>query len=234
MTESNINIIVVDEFYKAPELVRQMAMCATYASAAAFNFPGWQSTKAYVPAALSEVFSGLLGETVSVDPARVTWGQFRIIQAEAGAVRKVHADRSIDWAGMVYLTPGLTANEGTGFFEHATGFAGPPTDHDARRLGFADATEFDQLATRPDSADPTKWKLLDVVEPRFNRLVLFRGSALYHAPLGGAGTEKHSGRLTQNFFFNAYSHRKLPIGQAVSRSADASRDRLESANDVLQ
>jgi len=59
-----------------------------------------------------------------------------------------------------------------------------------------------QLVARRDMADLDKWELVRQVGPVYNRLVLFRGCEMYHAPLGGIGDSPRTARLTHNFFFN--------------------------------
>jgi hypothetical protein len=51
-------------------------------------------------------------------------------------------------------------------------------------------------------ADLDRWELIGSVGPVYNRLVLVRGCELYHAPLGGIGTDALTGRMTHSFFFN--------------------------------
>jgi hypothetical protein len=69
-------------------------------------------------------------------------------------------------------------------------------------MGYEDADEFELQVIRRDMADLSAWELVSFVSPIYNRLVLFRGSELYHAPLRGFGDEPANSRLTHNFFFN--------------------------------
>ncbi|MGW2631512.1 DUF6445 family protein [Streptomyces chattanoogensis] len=196
-------IVVVDDFYADPDAVRSAALRMEFSSAGRYNYPGWQSAKAFSTDAIRERFQSLTGERVTVDPDRFTWGGFRLITAETGDFTKVHSDTAVDWAAMVYLTPDCDASAGTGFFQHReTGFEGPPSDEQARKLGYADANAFEEKVARRDMADLDAWRVVSSVSPRYNRLVLFRGCELYHAPLKGQGSTPQSARLTHNFFFN--------------------------------
>jgi hypothetical protein len=108
---------------------------------------------------------------------------------------------------MVYLSPAAPMDAGTGFFRHrATGRTSPPTDREARELGYADADDFELKVVRRDMADLSCWEMVSHVSPVYNRLVLFRGSELYHAPLRGFGEDPASGRLTHCFFFDEAVH----------------------------
>ncbi|MFG2235574.1 DUF6445 family protein [Streptomyces sp. NPDC048723] len=199
-------IIVVDQFYADPDKTRDFALSHKYRSAAAFNYPGWQSEKMVQSPALVEAFSELIGAAAVVDFDSFTFGGFRLATEETGRLANVHADQAADWAGMVYLTPNVPDNAGTGFFRHrATGLERPPTDAEARAAGYGDAFSFEERAIIPDYADVAAWELVEWVAPVYNRLILFRGSELYHASLGGCGNSPETARLTHNFFFNEVS-----------------------------
>lgn len=196
-------LIVVDDFYADPDAVRHSALSSRFRSAGRLNYPGWQSDKSLHSEALREVFAALVGTPIDVDADRYTWGGFRLITEETGRHVKVHADTGVDWAGMVYLTPDAPMRAGTGFFRHREhGLSGPPSDAEARAMGFADATAFERDVARRDMADLSRWELESSVGPVYNRLVLFRGCELYHAPLAGIGDDPQTARLTHNFFFD--------------------------------
>ncbi|MFF2779589.1 DUF6445 family protein [Streptomyces sp. NPDC058052] len=217
-------LIVVDDFYADPDVVRAAALRSDFRSASRYNYPGWQSSKALSTDALQRAIEDIVGSPVHVDGDRLTWGGFRVITEETGRGSKVHADTAVDWAGMVYLTPGAPPSAGTGFFRHReTGFTRPPSDRVARSLGHADADAFEEGVARRDMADLDKWELVDRIAPVYNRLVLFRGCEFYHAPLGGLGDRPSNARITHNFFFNEIGSvpsavRMLPAGaEAVAR-----------------
>lgn len=209
-------IIIVEDFYPNPDAVRDFALRTSFASAGRYNYPGWQSNKALHNDALREAFERQLGEPIEVDTERFTWGGFRIITEETGALIKVHADVAVDWAAMVYLTPDAPMSAGTGFFRHReTGFEGPPSDREARELGYEDAAEFELEVARRDMADLDRWELVSSVAPVYNRLLLFRGREFYHAPLGGCGDSPDTARMTHNFFFNAAAPER-PVARTLA------------------
>lgn len=216
MTE---DVIIVDDFYAQPLMLREMAIKSRFAEITATDYPGYASQVRLETKALERSFSRLIGAPLLIDRERFTWGGFRFITAESGKKPIVHADVAADWAGMVYLTPNCDSVAGTGLFRHkATGLAGPPSDRAARALGFCDAAEFDDQVIRPDKGDLSKWDIRRVIEPVFNRLVLFRGGENYHAPLAGCGDGPASARLTHIFFFN-----ESPIRRVCSATMLSSR-----------
>jgi hypothetical protein len=211
-------VIVVDDFYSKPDHVRARALTSTFADINPTDYPGYASKLAVDAASLRQRFSELIGAELNVDKERFTWGGFRFITADSGARTKVHADTAVDWAGMIYLTPDAPLKTGTAFYRHReTGFVAPPTDREARELGFCDAAEFDDQVVRRDKADLSKWEQVGHVSPVFNRLVLFRGGDHYHAPLGGCGDSPETARLSHIFFFNTVPDPGIavfPVGMA--------------------
>lgn len=53
----------------------------------------------------------------------------------------------------------------------------------------------------PDGDD---WQLITAIGNIYNRLALYRGTQFHKSIMPGFGTDKHTGRLTQLFFFNTY------------------------------
>ena len=214
-------VIIVDDFYAKPEAVRARALKARYADITPTDYPGYGSKLTIKSASLQDRFSELVGSRLNIDSARFTWGGFRFITEDSGKRAKVHADQAVDWAGMVYLTPDAPMSSGTAFFRHKeTGFEAPPTDRQARALGFSDASEFDDKVIRCDKADMSKWERVAHIGPVYNRLILFRGGEFYHAPIGGCGTTPETARLTHIFFFNVVPHpgtpaHAIPLGDLV-------------------
>ncbi|WP_410676924.1 DUF6445 family protein [Amycolatopsis sp. cmx-4-68] len=212
--------IVVDNFYANPDAVRERALRSQYADISPTDYPGFGSRMTIDSQSLRRRFAELVGAELNVDTARFTWGGFRFITEESARASKVHADTAVDWAGMVYLTPDAPMSAGTGFFRHKpSGFDTPPTDRQARSLGYCDAAQFDDAVIRQDKADFSKWELIDQVEPMYNRLILFCGGEKYHAPLGGCGDSPETARLTHIFFFNVVPDPGVPASRIPNRAA---------------
>lgn len=193
--------IIIDNFYSDPDVIRQFALEEKYASVAKLNYPGYQSHKVFHSESIQKAFEKAIGKEIIVDTDRFTFGGFRLITEETGKMPKVHAD-SIDWAGLIFLSKDAPLDAGVGIYRHKeTGLIGPPTDAEARSLGYEDAAEFERELVYRDQADLSKWEIIFQVEPLYNRLVLFKGRELYHAPIKGFGTTPEDCRITHNFFF---------------------------------
>lgn len=220
-------VIIVDSFYKNPDAVRDIALSSEYRNIVPTDYPGFASQKVVNAQSITDAFSELVGRDLNLDPARFTWGGFRFITEESGSKPVVHADQAIEWAGMVYLTPGAPMNAGTALYRHrATGLTGPPTDAHARALGFSDSSEFDETVIKADKRDMSKWEVVGHIGPIYNRLILFRGGECYHAPMAGCGDSPQTARLTHNFFFNVMSD--ASYDPARLRPAVSSGERLHA------
>ena len=195
--------VIVDDFYKDPDSIREWALAQQYRNVGTYSFPGWQATKAFTGDLIRRKIEEAIGRRITIDEEKYTFGGFRLISAKSGRHTKVHADSVSEWAAMVYLTPREPSSHGTGFFRHReTGLCGPPTMHQALALGYSSPDTFAREVTDPVASDLTQWDLVDVVEPTFNRFVAFQGGLRYHAPLGGGGDSPIDARLTHMFFFD--------------------------------
>lgn len=197
------SLVVLDGFYKRPEAVRDFALACEWIDRATLNpdFPGTESKKCFYSPSAVEKLSELIGRAVQPEPQRSSFGAFALGLDADSRNRVVHLD-ACDWTGIVYLTRDINAIGGTTLFCHKrTGLTGRPREADLLRLGYADMASFEKDVPRKDGANSNAWEVDLQVEMRFNRLVLFRGGHLFHAPDQYFGTSIENGRLVQLFFF---------------------------------
>jgi hypothetical protein len=198
-----MNIVVIDNFYKNPEAVRKLALSAEYKDVTKLNYPGFQSIKTYSSESIVNQFSEVLGREVSVDPARHTFGKFRIMLKETGSQLKVHLDGLSDWTGVLYLNPSESCEGGTAFYRHrATGLDGRVSEEKTRSFGHDKWETLEKSIIEPDTLNSSAWEEMMFVAMKFNRLVLFRGGEFFHCHTHSFGHDIIDGRMTQNFFFN--------------------------------
>jgi len=197
------NLIVHDNFYQNPEAVRDVALKCEYSDVRSLNYPGFQSVRCFSNAGLIGNFSEIVGENLDVRPEALTFGRFRIMLATSHSHLKVHVDDGADWSGLIYLNPDTQCAGGTAFYRHRrTGlYAPPPTRSDGAPESFS--TTSTRKILEDDTLDESAWERVMFVAMKFNRLILFRGSRLFHSHTHGFGHSTSDGRLTQNFFFNA-------------------------------
>ncbi len=179
--ETNIpSFIVVDNFYKDPDIVRNFALQQEFI----FNplsHKGKRTEQDFHNNIIKRQFEKILG--VPITKWDYKWnGCFQYCIAEDKLV--IHCDVQ-KYAGIVYLTPDAPPSSGTSFFRHKrmkNRFYSPNTFD----KGHYDFTDFD---------------LVDTVGNVYNRLIIFNAQ-LIHSAGEYFGTNQHNGRLFQIFFFD--------------------------------
>jgi hypothetical protein len=177
----NLELMIVDNFYTDPNLVRKHALSQTFDVKG--NFPGAR-TKPFLP---DDVKSGIqywmsfAGKITEWFEDQGHTGAFQI--ATSLDRTWIHADHYNMWAGVCYLTPDAPYTGGTGLYRHKS------------------SGEFKRSNKDYEGYDYTKWDLFDRIGNKYNRLILYRGD-LFHASLDYFGSNQEDGRLFQTFFFN--------------------------------
>lgn len=195
------DLIVVDDFYSNPDAVRDFALRQEYTD---FNgkktFLGRETVFPYFDAQTADQFAKLVGSPITYTERHV-FGKFRIAASAEARRTKIHFDRAA-FAANIYLTPGLDADCGLGLYRHKEfGLDRVPNESQLNDLGFGSLDEFDIEVVVRDSLDSSKWELIDLIEPRYNRLLILPGRRYFHAAERGAGSTASEGRLSQHFFF---------------------------------
>lgn len=115
----------------------------------------------------------------------------------------IHADSGYDsFAGVLYLNPTEQCQGGTAFWRHkATGFEKLPTAEEVRRLGKSPKRVLETL--QADWNRPEAWELVEVVDMKWNRLVIYP-SKRFHSryPFEAFGNCPDNGRLIWVTFFS--------------------------------
>ena len=187
--------IVVDGFYEDPDSVRSYALSQEYKFTA--NYPGKRSAgpspEMYDYA--KQRIEGIMGRAIT------QWDQFRepgpltmngCFQSCFGGINTwVHHD-STEWAAVVYLTPGIDPDAGTGIFRHKeTGISQwDPADY---------KTDLNRHYSRTVFND---WELIFESKNYYNRAIIYPGSMYHRSMIAGVGSTLEDCRLTQVFFFN--------------------------------
>ncbi len=199
------NIIVVDDFYEKPELIRDYALTkAQYLSKRQLeaNFPGTESVHSFTTGAVIKKIETAIGQSIVVDPTRFSFGVFAKTYETEQFKKAVHVDTS-EWTGIIYLNLPHECNGGTSFYEHrATRLNAIPPQNQLQRMGYSDSEDFKKNLLQPNSRNDDLWKVSVKVGMKFNRLVLFKASELFHAADNYFGSVEIGCRLTQLFFFS--------------------------------
>lgn len=190
------SILVVDDFYKDPDKIREQALAAEYEADTRY-FKGLRSKEKFLYPWVREEFQRLLGVTITDWMAQPANGSFQKTTSEDPLVW--HSDTQ-SYAAAIYLTPITRASllddrvdAGTSFWRHyLNGHRRPPSGSD----------EYAETYSEFNLLHPDNWELVDRVGSVYNRLVLW-DAQLIHSATSYAGFTAESPRLVQLFFFNA-------------------------------
>lgn len=208
-------VVVVDEILADPDRVREHALRERFEPPRDVLYPGEVASPDWDFGGLKAMLEQIIGRGFS--PAEVT---FRLSMLAADgrdllpAQRRPHADGCLA-AGVLFLNPPAQCVGGTGFYRHAaTGFEwfpDPESPHHARAAaarGFTLQQVSDALRMLPVQSSgfiresTTEWELVELVEMKHNRFVLYEGN-LFHSAFvadGEFGSDPGSRRLTLNVF----------------------------------
>jgi hypothetical protein len=200
MVEPKPFVIVRDNFYPDPDAVRRVAQSMKYRQLK--DITGFMTEKAYLPRGIRRRLERVLGVRINRweddpgDSNGIFYGGFS--RGKHKEIPGVHYDEPFDEITvLIYLTPGLSADFGTSFWQHRrTGLVKVPTRADARRLGTTLTKLKDRLER--DSEKRDRWIEVDRVGYKYNRLVAYP-DGLLHSASRHFGSDLEGGRLYQTF-----------------------------------
>lgn len=190
-----MTLLVIDNFYPNPDLVRDFALSQEFNLTGAF--PAVRGGY-YLPDQTVEKIQKLIKP---MSGEIVMWtGDYGVFQLCTAFDRSwIHADnRKTDpqdlqiWAGVVYLTPDAPLTAGTKFYRHKE------TQLPVKSFYFQSVVKEDQY--KKEVYDFTKWEEVDTVANVYNRAIFYRGDR-FHIANHYFGHTKEDARLTQTFFF---------------------------------
>lgn len=182
--------LIFDDFYENPYAVRERVLQQPFSKTADY-YPG-RRTGIETPEQmlhLKEQLENILHKEITQFPTAYNTGYQCTIQGDDSWI---HHDNT-RWAGVVFLTPNAPIEAGTGTFRHKStkidrwdGIQGSPSDFNGQ----------DHLR------DLSQWEATNLAGNVFNRLVLYNGFMYHRSIVPGFGTDKYTGRIIQNFFFD--------------------------------
>ena len=192
------NVLVVDNFYKAPEEIRALALQQEFVADKDYH-KGKRSKTAFLFPYVREEFMRLLQAPISNWTAYGTNGVFQYCDASQPMV--IHSDAQ-SYAAAVYLTPGAPLDSGTWFWRSkATGLRAAPTPEEAAARGLTPA-ELEYQTYNDKLLDQTAWDRTDAIANVFNRLVIWNAKLIHSAGLYFGPDDPAKSRLFQLFFFD--------------------------------
>jgi beta-1,4-mannosyl-glycoprotein beta-1,4-N-acetylglucosaminyltransferase len=192
------NVIVIDNFYKNVDEIREYALSQTYQSPENHGAVGYRCESGKkIMDGTKETFERLLGGTIPNGSQHGEWGYstngcFQWCNVRVPIV--YHCD-SQKYAGIIYLTPNAPPNCGTSFFRHK--------NYKIRNSSIFSKSDWykSDLNHKEPHLDKTQWEIVDSVGNVYNRLVIFDAQYI-HAVTEYFGEDINNSRLFQLFFFN--------------------------------
>ena len=190
------DIIVVDNFYADPDMVRNYAMYSLQYQPSGYH-KGQRSQSKYILEGTKERLEQIMGrKIVNWNHPNYANGVFQFCTADQPIV--YHVD-SQQYAAMVYLTPNAPVETGTALYKSkVTGLRGF-TKEERNEQGYYDT--FKGLSADMNFYDKTQFEKVDDVGNVYNRLVIFNSSNL-HAATGYFGDAIENARFFHLFFFD--------------------------------
>jgi hypothetical protein len=195
------HVIVIDDFLRNPDEVRQRALGLTYQVQG--RYPGLNSTEKINIEGLDQIVSHLVYE-----PVRAPWtqdfshGSCRVsLASDNKEPPRIHIDQS-HWSGILFLSRPEDCKGGTEFFRHVPTNTDhlPLTPQALKDAGYSSYDEIKKEILEKDALDRSKWELTMTVPMRFNRLILLQPQ-YWHTSGPGFGDSLENGRLVYLMFF---------------------------------
>jgi len=188
------DIVVVDNFYMQPDLVRSYAIHNLTYSESDYH-KGKRSDTSFILNGTLERFQDILGKTIyNWNHPNYANGRFQYCTATDPIV--YHVD-SQNYAAMVYLTPDAPLQSGTATYKSI--YTNKTKYQEAEGADYEKA--FKGRSSGLNFYDKTSFELVDNIANVYNRLVLFDAKNI-HAAVNYFGDTKENSRFFHLFFFD--------------------------------
>ena len=185
--QKNKRAIIVDNFYKDPDAVREYALQQEFFEGDAYV--GRRTNQQFLFPGLRDSFQSIIGSRITKWEEYGMNGRFQ--HNNAGDPLVYHADGQ-RWAGMIYLTPDAPPWSGTNMLRHRE----TKIHHTSQVV-----SDMSEIFNQKTFLDPSPYETVDKFGNIYNRLTLFDGNNI-HAAGGYFGWDKESARLWHMFFFD--------------------------------
>lgn len=191
-------MIVVENFYDNPDLVREHAMSQVF-NINSEHHKGARTDTKTVFDGTKEFFESILHKRITHWDDHIYNGVFQYCVAEDPLV--YHTDHQA-YAAVVFLTPDAPPECGTSFYKSRhNGLMRAPTQEDCERTGKS-MDELLQEMFAGNYYDKTRWDKVDMIGNVYNRMVIWDARKV-HAASDYFGDRIDNSRLFHMFFFDA-------------------------------
>jgi hypothetical protein len=193
---TNKGVIVVDNFYKDPDFIREWAINEIKFSPSAYH-KGERATSRFSAFNTKETLEQIIGKPIyNWNHSSYANGIFQFCTADQPIV--YHVDNQT-YAGLVFLTPDAPASTGTAFYRSKV--TGDYSFDDAKRKTMNYVRAFQGKSAEMNFYDGTNFEKIDEVGNVYNRLVLFDAKNI-HAATQYFGDAIDNARFFHMFFFD--------------------------------
>tara|TARA_R110002074_G_scaffold356243_1_gene528397 strand:- start:4457 stop:5167 length:711 start_codon:yes stop_codon:yes gene_type:complete len=190
------DVIVVDNFYNDPDLVREWAINSIDFSPSEYH-KGQRANERFILDGTKEKLEEIIGKPIfNWNHDRYANGIFQFCTADQPIV--YHVDNQT-YAAMVYLTPDAPPTSGTAFYRSKV--TGDYTFDDDKRKTQAYVDAFKGNSNEMNFYDGSNFEKIDEVGNVYNRLVLFNAKNI-HAATQYFGDAIDNARFFHMFFFD--------------------------------
>jgi hypothetical protein len=189
-------VIVVDNFYKDPDFIREWAINEIKFSPSEYH-KGERAISRFSAFNTKETLEQIIGKPIyNWNHSSYANGIFQFCTADQPIV--YHVDNQT-YAGLVFLTPDAPASTGTAFYRSKV--TGDYSFDDAKRKTMNYVRAFQGKSAEMNFYDGTNFEKIDEVGNVYNRLVLFDAKNI-HAATQYFGDAIDNARFFHMFFFD--------------------------------
>lgn len=202
-----LNLLVIDDFYKNPDAVRDAALKLNFKRKENATYPGQEAIS-------NEDWSDVINEIKSFIPEECgtqsennnifPQGKFHLCMEKDNDIRAVGVHTDVPkWSAVIYLSKNPNFSGGTYWYMHEKSSQYMDSDDFFKSLMTSEITStvIDFRKTMCAlSLDMTQWIEIQKIAMIYNRLVLFRADH-FHANPVLFGSSPADARLTQHFVF---------------------------------
>lgn len=193
-------LIVLDDFFKEPEKLRKEAKTLSY-NLSQINYSNQISQKR------SKYASAIFKRLAKFYGKKIIWdddaGTYRIQKMDLVDQTKnnffAHSDGVHDFVCLAYLSPPEECHGGTGFYLHKpTGLLGFQDFEAVNRVMRKMKIDFETLSQMidRDGRDTSKWEPTDMVQMKYNRMIIYNGRRFHSHIFDFKKVKKGSERLS--------------------------------------
>jgi len=203
------DIIVIDNFYKNPDILRKIYLNKNYQTHYSIYDTEFYNPNLFFNFKLIKFFEKIIRTKINY----LDWinninnnsnGFFQYLTKFGQPT--IHSDEGTCHAAVIFLGDNLHPNTGTSFYKHKeSNLEITISDYEFKKLSKQNQTKYlnyskNDFWLQGEKAKFDKWEKIYQIKNKFNRAIVFN-SKRFHSSDGGYGDNKFNSRFFQTFFF---------------------------------